>query len=287
MTRSRSGVGESPVWSVEEAALYWVDITGHAVRRLHPATGTEDVWSMPEMVTSLGLRRSGGFVLGLRKRICLWTPDGDLDDLAVIEPDRPGNRLNEGAVAPDGSFWVGTMQDNILPDGGARDVDEATGALWRVAPDGSVARLCGDLFGITNMMIWRDGSFVTADTVAGAFYAYAWDGSALRDREPFGSAAPGAPDGGAADADGTIWNARFGGGCLIGFGPAGDVVTRLDVPCTNPTSAAFGGSDLRDLYVTSATFGLADAAMADNPAEGRVHVVRMERPGHPPNLFEG
>ena len=286
VSRSRSGVGESPVWSVAESALYWVDITGRALRRLDPRTGDEREWSMPEIITSVGLRHDGGLIVGLRKRVCLYRPGGDLETLATIEADRPENRLNEGAVAPDGSFWVGTMYDNIAPDGSERPIEAHTGALWRVAPDGAVDRLTPNDLGIANLMAWSGDRFVTADTLADALYSHDAGGVPLAPRRPFArQAGDGLPDGGTADEEGAVWNARFGGGCLLRLDDAGAVRRRVALPATNPTSCAFGGPDLTTLFVTTATFGLAPGVRSN--ADGAVLAFEAGVRGCPPNRFGG
>ena len=97
----------------------------------------------------------------------------------------------------------------------------------------------------------------------------------------------GACDGSTLDAEGYLWNARFGAGCLIRFAPDGSVDARIDLPVTNPTSCCFGGSDLRTLYVTSARFGLSDAALAANPQEGALVVLSTDIQGLPANRFAG
>ncbi|TIV64003.1 MAG: SMP-30/gluconolactonase/LRE family protein, partial [Mesorhizobium sp.] len=101
--------------------------------------------------------------------------------IATIEPDRPDTRLNEGVVAPDGSFWVGTMANNIGPDDAPRAITGDDGRLYRVDADGTVTALGKDRFGITNTMVWLPGGrFVTADTTKNALYSYAWDKEAAR-----------------------------------------------------------------------------------------------------------
>lgn len=172
---ARDGVGESPVRSVADGRLHWVDITGKRLETVRPATGEHRVQPLPEFATSVGLRAGGGFVVGLRRRVCLLGADARLETLAEIEPDRPRNRLNEGRVVPDGSFWVGTMQDTLDDKGRAVEIEAWTGALWRVSPEGEAARLTPDAFGIANTMIWRDGRFVCADTLANRLCAYGRD----------------------------------------------------------------------------------------------------------------
>ncbi|MDB5732987.1 MAG: Gluconolactonase, partial [Variovorax sp.] len=109
---ARNTVGESPVWSVAEQALYWVDILAPAIHRWDPASGARRTWRLPSEVGSIGLREGGGLVAALRSGFHLFdTHTEALTLLTQPEPDRPPNRLNDGKVAPDGSFWAGTMDD--------------------------------------------------------------------------------------------------------------------------------------------------------------------------------
>ena len=163
---ARDVVGESLVWDEARARLVWVDIIGRRIHRLDPLSGAHESWPAPDLVTSVGLRKDGGAVVGLRKDIALWDFGGPFRAFAAIEADRPGNRLNEGVVAPDGSFWVGTMANNIGPDDAPVAIAADAGRLYRLAPDGKVTSLSEDSFGITNTMAWLpDGRFVTADTM--------------------------------------------------------------------------------------------------------------------------
>ena len=47
---ARNGTGESPVWRVQEQALYWVDIPARKLCRYVPATGAVTEWLAPEML---------------------------------------------------------------------------------------------------------------------------------------------------------------------------------------------------------------------------------------------
>ena len=285
----KDGVGESIVWSAAEAALYWVDISGSRIHRLEPDRGQHDIWPTPELPTSIGLAADGGFIVGLRRRITLWRPGGTFDTLAVPEPDLPGNRLNEGVVAPDGSFWVGTMAENIGPDGLPMACAGTTGALYRITVDGTVTRLTDDKFGIPNTMIWTDRYFITADTLSNTLYSYRLgeQGAALDARRVFGTPLTrGLPDGSTLDMSGSIYNARVAGGGAIALLAADAGLTRyLDLPCTSPTSCAFGGPRLDRLFVTSARFGLRDADLAARPIEGGLFELRGLGPGRLPNVF--
>ena len=284
-------VGESLVWDDRTATLYWVDIVGRAIHALDPATGDHCAWPTPDIVTSIGLRADGGAIVGLRKTVNRWSFDANFDAFAEVEPDVPGNRLNEGVVGPDGCFWVGTMQNNIDPDGNPRDITDNTGGLYRVAPDGGVAPLSGDRFGITNTMVWTDDRLITADTMANAIYAYARHPltGQLSDRQSIVAGYDrGLPDGSCMDAQGYVWNCRVvGGACLLRFTPDGTIDRVVELPCTWPTSCAFGGPDLAILYVTSARFTMDDAHLAAAPWEGALFKVDVGVAGQPANRFGG
>ena len=215
---------------------------------------------------------------------------GPLQTLASIEADQRGTRLNEGVVAPDGSFWVGTMANNIGPDDAPVDITEDAGRIDQVDANGGVIALNDDRFGITNTMVWTaDGRFVTADTMKNELYSYRWDRSRSRldDRRPFFQRfARGLPDGSSMDAEGYIWNCRVvGGSCLVRIAPDGSLDHVVELPCSWPTSCAFGGKDLDTLFVTSARFTMSEQHLADNPVEGGLFVLRPGVRGLPANRF--
>jgi len=94
---ARNTVGESPVWSAREGALYWVDITEARVHRWEPASGARRQWQLPAVVGSIGLREAGGLVLAMRGGFHLMDEaTGTLSFIHDPEPDIPTNRLNDG-----------------------------------------------------------------------------------------------------------------------------------------------------------------------------------------------
>jgi sugar lactone lactonase YvrE len=285
-------VGESVIWSNEEGSLYWVDIVGRLIHKLDPENGVHQAWPTPDLPTSIGLRERGGFVVGLRRDVALWMPGRSFETLATPEPDLPDNRLNEGAVAPDGSFWVGTMQNNIAEDGSPKEMTTNTGAIYRIAPDGVVTQLTRRDIGISNTMVWTDdGRFITADTVKNTLYQYDYDRSAAKifGQGKFASGLDrGAPDGSTSDRDGNIYNARVGGGASVAcLRRDGSLSSFLDLPCHSPTSCAFGGKDLSTLYVTSARFGMSVSDIAANQHDGGLWALRPGAIGRDPFKFLG
>src|SRR3954451_4511190 len=130
---ARAELGECPVWSVEEEALYWVDIRAPALHRLDPGTGATRTWPMPSRIGSFGLRESGGAVVALEDGFHLLDLDtGELQ--FVAGPDRLlGTRFNDGQVSADGRFFAGTMDEDQL--------SRPVAVLFRLDPDLSLPRV--------------------------------------------------------------------------------------------------------------------------------------------------
>lgn len=287
---ARDVVGESLIWDENRKTLIWVDIIGRRIHQLDPDTLDHQSWQAPDLATSIGLCRNGGAIVGLRKDVALWDFGETFRTIATIEPDSPDTRLNEGVVAPDGSLWVGTMENNIGPDDLPRDISRDAGRIYRVDTTGIVDALSADRFGITNTMIWTaDDTFITADTTKNRMFRYRWDRvrSRIADRRLFFSGFPrGLPDGSCMDAQGYVWNCRVaGGGCLVRISPGGVLDKVVDLPCSWPTSCAFGGENFDTLFVTSARFTMSRGHLQANPQEGGLFAVRTGARGTPTNRF--
>ena len=205
---------------------------------------------MPEKIGSLALARDGRILVALKSTVRLFAPaTGKLELLAAVETDRPHNRLNDGKAGPDGSFWVGSMDD--------RDEKEPSGALYRVAPDGRVERKRdggmisnGIAFGPDGRTLWFSDSR--------SRWIRRWDhepGSGRIANERVVAAdiadAIGRPDGAAADVEGRYWSAGVSAGVLNCWNAEGRIERRIRLPMPNPTMPCFGGEDLRTVFMTS------------------------------------
>ncbi len=283
-------VGESVIWDVREQRLLWVDIVEKTVHALTTATGKHRCWPTPEFVTSIGLRKDGGAIVGLTRQVCLWDYDDSFRPLADVEANMPGNRLNEGVVGPDGAFWIGTMQNNISPEGSPVDITSDTGRLYRCTASGDVIALNDERFGITNTLVWSDeGSVFTADTLKNEIYRYHYDPDTerLTDKRTILSGFDrGLPDGSTMDSEGYIWNCRVvNGACIVRLAPDGRIDRIIDLPCSWPTSCTFGGQKLDTLFVTSARFTMDAAHLATHPEEGGLFAIKPGVTGLPAHRF--
>jgi sugar lactone lactonase YvrE len=281
-----SVLGEGPLWSSAEQALYWLDIGRKKLFRKTVAETRARSWSLPEYPGCLAELAPGSMVIAMGRGVQRL----DLDSGAIREwypepPRRPGTRFNDGKVDPRGRLWVGTMQNNFGVDGEPVDVQRTDGALYRFDGDGRAHTIEEDV-GIANTLAWSPDlrSFYFADSLRGHIYAYDFDadsGAVWNKRLFFEIADHGVPDGSAIDTDGCLWNARWEAGMVLRITPAGklDRVIALPVPC--PTSCIFGGPGLDTLFVTSARLGLSEAQLAQFPLSGSVFAIRGAARGVP------
>jgi L-arabinonolactonase len=279
----RNQLGEGPVWDVQEQALYWVDIAGRMLQRRQHATGTVQHWTMPERIASFALRRSSGMVLALETGFAFFEPLTEkLRWISRPEVMIRHNRFNDGKCDSSGRFWAGTMDDRAA---------EHTGSLYRLDSDLAVHRM-GDGIGISNSLAWSpdDSTFYFADTLDGRIYAYDFDApsGAISRKRPFVSVSgPGVPDGSAVDSEGYLWNAEWNGWRIVRYAPDGSVDRVIALPVQKPTSCAFGGPDLRTLYVTSAAWDLGQSDLAAQPWAGGVLAIEVDVAGLPAPRFAG
>ncbi len=259
-----ASLGESPVWCERTGRLWFVDIRAPALLSLDPATGELQRFPMPGLAGMVALA-ADGLVVGVGCSIHPFDPaTGRLGDpLATLDADRPGNRINDTKAGPDGALWCGTMQDG----GGA-----ASGRLHHVAPTGAARELFDGIRCPNSIAFSPDGRTVYfTDTRKGEILqASVPTGDEALELRPFAPAdiAPGGPDGSTIDAEGCLWNARYGGSALIRLDPEGRLVSTLRLPVSQPTACAFGGPDRRTLYVTSARQRLSPAALEGEPMAG-------------------
>jgi sugar lactone lactonase YvrE len=281
----RAELGECPVWSVEEQALYFVDIKGRALHRFDPISGKATTAAMAEDIGCIGLKRGGGFIAGLRSGLWLLDPEGRIETKLVDNPeDQRTSRFNDGRVDPAGRFFAGTIDE---PKAGAH------AHLYRYDRRGLVP-VASDLLTSNGVAFSPDGrTFYHSDTPTFTVWRYAYDPvtGALSDKTMFNRLEPtesdrGRPDGAAVDAQGCYWTALFEGGRIQRYSPDGRLLAEYPIPARCPTMVAFGGHDLSTLYVTSARTGRSGAELAALPHSGGLFSMRIDVAGLPEHRFD-
>jgi len=275
-------VGESALWHEVESALYWVDIEGLTVNRLHAASGKFTSWKMGSNPSALAIDDNNCLVVATRNGLLrLNTTDGAETPIVDAPYDPARVRFNDGRVDPAGRFWIGTMyepRDQPAAEMYVLDKDQLRLA-WRGGMTNS------------NGLAWSlDGrTMFHADTTTHRIDCYDFDpatGQQSNGRTllTFASdkSAPdygGRPDGATMDAEGMYWVAMFEGGRILRIAPSGEIVREIKLPVRCPTSMAFGGPDLRTLYITSASHGRSSQELEQYPLSGKVLAIRLDVAG--------
>lgn len=275
--------GEGAVWNPERAALYWVDINRFLVHEFILENGTTRTWMFEEPVTSANLTEDPEvFLLVFASTIGLWSPRTHPKVDVLFKLDAfPAMRFNDAGVDPSGLLWVGSMANNVGPNGEEIRADFKGGKLYRIDSQGHASEWKQDI-GISNTVAWSPDarSFYFGDTEANALYVYDYDSrtGTISGEKPFLCGyEKGVPDGSAMDADGFLWNTRPRAGCIIRIAPDGRIDRIVPLPAKNPTTCAFGGANLETLYVTSARTAerLSGSVFALNPGTRGIPASRF------------
>lgn len=273
-------IGECPIWCHRTQTLWWIDVFKGLIHNSVDPRST--VHALPAPIGSIGLERSGGLVAGTSRGIVLIGGERQ-DPEFVADPiaDHGLFRFNDGKVDPMGRFWIGKMRRDGTKDG----------ELWVVSRSGRMQKLLDGL-SLSNGMGWSpDGRrFFHIDSNRRTLTAFDCDlvhpsltnGSVLRTFD----GSPGAkPDGLAISLDGDLWIAIWGGGCILRLSPTGDLKYEIRLPVSRPASCAFGGPNMRTLFVTTARYGLSEADLDREPDSGRILSIQAGIEGLPTALF--
>jgi sugar lactone lactonase YvrE len=267
LVSSQNKLGETPIWSPEENALYWVDWGGRPTCRFEPATADFRTFPVSLPVTALARRASGGFIAIASQGVYGWEPKTNEYQLLVgqPEPDKPEICYNDAAVDRQGRLLVGTvdMQDPFLPDG----------SLYRFDPDGSLHLLDTGYATANGIGVSPDGQTIyVADQRHRQIIALDYDtvDGTVGNRRVLACVPEneGMPDGLIVDADGFVWSGHWAGWKLTRYDLDGRIERQIQFPVQHVISFAFGGRDLDELFVTTAWWDLDEEQRKGQPWAG-------------------
>jgi sugar lactone lactonase YvrE len=280
---ARANLAEGPVWDDRSGELVWVNLMAHEVHRFDPTSGTDRVVDVGQPVGAAGLRVSDGLVLALRDGFGLIGSDDELALVAPTELELASNRMNDGKPDTKGRFWAGTT---------AFDFSRGAGTLYRLDADLTVTPVVAGM-SLSNGLGWSpdDRLMYLIDSVDACLDVFAFDApsgeiSGRRHLVEFDNS-DGLPDGMTVDAEGYIWVAMYSGAALRRFSPDGTLDRILHLPVSQPTCCTFGGPDLTDLYITTASQLRSDEELAREPTLGGIFRCRPGVAGLPANRFAG
>jgi sugar lactone lactonase YvrE len=276
-------LGEGPAWDDRTGELVWVDIASYEVHRFDPETGGDRSWPVGQMVGAAAPRERGGFVLALQDGFALLDDASPEPVFVESETRARGIRMNDGKCDAAGRFYAGTMAYDLTP---------GAAAFYRLDPDYRVTTMVSPMT-LSNGLGWSpdNRTMYLIDSLEHWLDAFDFDletGSMTgRRRLVEFPVAHGLADGMAVDADGFLWVAMYGGGAIRRFAPDGSPVGEIELPVSQPTACAFGGSDLRELYITTTRQGKSDEELALEPSLGGIFRCRPGVAGLPVNRFAG
>ena len=282
--KDRATIGETPLWSETENALYWVDIRAPAIKRYNPKTREFKKWTAPGDIGAINWAKDGRLICSVRQGWHFFDPrTGQFDLIANPEPGKPHLRINDSKVDRAGRLWSGSMKD---PDFAPQ------GSLFRLDPDRSFKRFIDGGITIPNAMCFSpdDKTMYFADSPTLKIMAYEFDKARGEIANPRVFAevtkGEGVPDGATVDRDGFVWSAHMLGGRLTRYDPKGKVERVVKCPTRAIASCALGGPDWKTLYIASGT-NLPEAELAADPLAGSIFAMEAPAPGLPEPVYGG
>jgi sugar lactone lactonase YvrE len=266
-------LGEGPTYDPVSGSLFWLDIPGRKLLERKWSGSETLVHPLPENTSALAVVDDARQLLLTQTGLYLRdTATAALSLVKELEADNPATRSNDARVHPCGAFWVSTMSRNVERGGGA--------IYWYMR--GELTLLFPNITIANSICFSPDGATAYfADTGSNILYRVACDpATGLPTAEPQilldHGGVEGGFDGSVVDADGLIWNARWGSGALDCYAPDSKHLRRISVPAIQTTCPAFAGPDATSLVVTSAWQGMDTKRRASDPHAGKTFLI-----GHP------
>ncbi len=273
-------LGETPVWSVAEQSLYWINCEKEAeLHRWSPETNAHKVWPMPERIGGVALKRGGGAVVFLGSGLYDIDLASGALSLRAASPLPPHVKLHECATDRQGRLWVGAYDHDFTPEN-------------RNPQGAAYLRLDGDKFipeitkiNIANGLAFSpDGKRIyAADSPSRQIFTYDLDPASgtLSGRRDFLTMPPevGFLDGATVDAEGGYWLSVMYGNALHRYLPDGTLDYVLNLPFSSPTKAVFGGPELDTLFITTTQMRVGKATPPGFELNGPVYALKTQFKG--------
>lgn len=278
-------LGEGVLWDDRLQAVWWTDIGGRKLWRLHPHDGRVLHWNMPERLASFALCEADGWLLlALASRLAFFHAETrELIELHAVEKDLP-TRSNDGVCDRQGRFVFGTLHE---PEQGAK---QPVGGFYRLNQALTVERLPLPDVAISNSIAFSPSGdrMYFCDSPTRKIYCCDY-GDTLGEPRLFVDLGDmhGVPDGSTVDADGALWNAQWDMGRVVRYLADGTQDRIVVVPARQTTKPAFGGARLDTLFVTSASEDLAPEQLAADPQAGYLFAYDVGITGLPESRFAG
>lgn len=267
-------LGEGLHWDARRQCLWGVDIQGCLVWRWTLDGNVTERWNVGQRVGwVIPVGKSGDeLLLGLQGGVALANAASMQITRWLQRPfeGAPIMRLNDAKADSSGAVWCGSLNND--------DEIQALGCLYRLGTDGGW-QIVDSGYKVANGPAIDAAQKILMHTDSGRRIIYQFDldvtAGTLSDKRVWMMFAEsdGYPDGMCFDAEGALWVAHWGGGCISRFNLEGDLMLKLNLPTTNITNVCFGGQNLDRLFVSSAKIGLSIEQQAKEPLAGRIFEI--------------
>lgn len=278
---SRCELGEGPFWHPILKRLFWFDILNNTLLSADADGHLVDRFTFKDNVSAAGVIDKDRLLVAQAGALLDFSMSADASTVvADLEGEPAGNRTNDGRVHPSGALWIGTMSRRGR-------VEPKVGNLFHYRA-GKLTKLLGER-GIPNATCFTaDGRRAYTTHLGDVILTCETDpetGMPVSDWVPFfTNDSIGAADGAVIDSEGYMWNARWNASCVLRIAPDGTIDRRIELPVSRVTCPAFGGDDLKTLYITTAREHMTPEELEKEPLSGGVFALRVDVPGQPEPL---
>ena len=276
----KNTLGEGITYSSINNELYWLDINNISkLFKINLSSNKKEIFEFPEIVTATSVRSDHELILASNNGLNLFNLSNKKYERVVdIENQLKSTRSNDGGSDAYGRFWLGTMQNNFDKNGNDIPIKDNVGKLYKVDVNKKIS-IAEERLGIPNTFVWSPDNkkFYFTDTLNGEIinYNFNLEKGELYNKTKFASFDRGFPDGSTIDADGCLWNCRWGGSCVVRFTPTGKVDQIIEMPVENITNCVFGDQDMKTLFITTAS----NKGENKNDLDGSLFAIKLNYQG--------
>lgn len=254
---TRCLLGEGAFWHPNIRQFFWFDIENKKL--LTKVENKKKEWLFDYSPSACGWVDDQVLLIAFENNLSTFNiKTSELKNLISLEGDNIITRSNDGRADPWGGFWIGTM---------GKKAESQSGKIYRFFK-GRIFELYSNMT-ITNSICFspnKEYAFYT-DTVNKKIMRVKLDndGWPLKDSEIFIDLTKENlnPDGSVIDSSGCLWNAQWGASRVAKYSPEGKFLESIIFPASQVTCPAFGGDDLKTLFVTSASVDLLNSNQND------------------------
>ncbi len=278
-------LGEGPIWDGENNRILWLDIIKGNIHEYNFDIKTHNSFNVGKMIGCIAPRETGGFIAGLENGFAFINTESKTIKHITNPEAGLENRFNDGKADAAGRFWAGTMSIKE---------EENKGSLYVMDVDLSIKKKIESV-SISNGLAWNDDNTIMYYINTPTNYIFAFDfdieTSDINNQRVVVDLTheQGFADGMTIDEEGMLWVAFYDGWRVARYNPqTGKVLQQIELPVANVTSCTFGGDNLSDLYITTASKGMSEDDLQKQPHAGKLFIVNnIKVKGTPSLKFKG